>query len=405
MRRLLVIAPLALLGMSLPLPASAQEAPGSAFASVSLTSVASGVSYLFVKEVPAETTFPYAASELRLGAGSAVGTVAWPGAIGASLGTTLIVAGGAPQEAEVLNHPAAARAQSGSGPATVSNTTVPGAVMTAHATQTEASAVASLDGAGTSATTTGQSASDSAVTLTGPATATGSGSSAVRDVSIGGVVRIGSVVSTATATTDGARASARGATLVGDVTVAGIPVIVDGNGLSVAGNAVPAGPLLAQVQAALSQAQITLTLSQPATTTKGGMVEYSTGSLIVSTPFGTVSLGGVQMRLAATRALPLLPAIDTPVAVPGPVLAPGTSDVVGGTPAPGGVGAPSGVLPTVVRDLVQAALLPVSVVTGYHWWWWVLALMATAASATLLGGLPARTLPALKDGCRSERTW
>ena len=385
-------------------PVAPAPAAGSAFSSVSLTSVAAGASWVFssTTQIPAETDVPYAATSIRLGAGQATASVDWPGETGAALGSTLIVGFGAPEAVRVLNDPAYARAQSGKGPATVSNTSVPTGTMTAHATTTETSAAATVDGASTLATTTGASRSTSTARLVGTSAAVIEGASSIRDVTVAGVVHVGSVVSTARATTDGAHADAAGSTAVTGLTVAGQAVTIDEHGLGIAGTTVPAGPALDAVEAALARARITLTLSRPVRVVRAGRVEYATGALVVSTPLGVLSLGSVQLRANAT----LADALRLPTAPP----------VIGqppnGTVGPGPVGAlepttgappPTTSLPSVVQQVVRA-LLPVSLVTGYGWAWVVLGLLAATGAATVLSGLPGRWLPAFDDRCPLEKS-
>ncbi|MGB8649813.1 MAG: hypothetical protein WCD35_04040 [Mycobacteriales bacterium] len=407
MKRLLTVSATVLL---LPAaPAGAADRAGAAFGSVSLTAVSSGASFLFAgsAQVPAETTFPYASSAIRLGAGSALSTVAWPGAVGANLGSTLITGFGAPQQAEILNDPAVAKAQSGSGPSTVRNTTVPGSTMTAHATVTGADSEAALDGASTLATTAGRSAASSSVALTAAAAAVGDATSSIRDVTIAGLVKVRSVVSTAHATTDGRTARATGSTVVSGVAVAGIPVTVGEHGVEVAGSALPTAGLLDTVESALTQAQITLTVSRPTRVVRGGLVDYATGSLIVSTPAGVLSLGGVQMRLSATLSDPLTGAHPAAAGSVPTAAAPVGNGTDAPLPAaasldspPAGAGAP----PPVVQALL-GVLAPVSLVTGYSPLWLLLGLALLLAAASLLPGLAGRWLPAPDDSCPLERTW
>lgn len=389
-----------------PLPAHAAAEPGSGFASVSLTAVATGQSMLPdpSRGAPGQLDVPYAASEIRLGAGRATATVAWPGETGAALGDALIALG-APPQAQALNHPVLTRARTGSGEPDVRNDQLPGTTMEAHARLHDVSAATTTQLVDALATTAGRTAAATRVRLTGPAKAVGEAASSVRDVTIAGVVHVGAVTSRATGWSDGSRADAEGGTVVSDLSVAGTAVTIGPDGLTVAGSAVPAGPALAAVNEALSQAGVSLALGERTEVVRGGVVEYATGSLVVTTPLGVVSLGGVQLRLATTAAagelvdLPPLPPppLGDPPSAGAPLAAGGDLPATGGPPPPATSG---GVLPPVLRDVV-AALSPVSLTTGFAPGWVVLGLLATAVSGALLRGLPTTVLPAPAAPCQA----
>jgi hypothetical protein len=378
--------------------------PGAAFSSVSLTSVASGASWVFgnqAHDVPAEMDVPYAASQVLLGQGQATATVAWPGETGASLGSTLIVGFNAPEQARLLNDPAYARAQSGKGPATVTNNKVPSGTMVAHATTTEAKADSSVDGASALATTIGSAKATSTSAVTGRSAAQVSGASTVRDVSIAGVVHVDAVTSLGTASTDGQHAQASGGTTVSGLSVAGQAVTIDEHGITVAGHSLPAGAALDAVEQALAKAQITLTLSAPVKSAHDGTVEYASGSLIISTPLGVLSLGGVSLRASATP-------VDVPVIVnPPPVMTspPSAPPGVVTTPNIPGI-VPSGPTPLQEPTLaapVGDAMSPLSLVTGFGPIWVVVGLLLCVCAAAGVARLPGLWLPVRDDQCPLER--
>ena len=406
MRPGLVAAPLLVIPLSLLAVLPAAQAQEASFASLTMLSISRGETYDVSKASgnPIELSAPYAAATVQLGTGRGVSSIAWPGEIGAALGTTIIAAGG-PKEASVLNDPVLAIAQSGVRP-DATNTSVPGTTMTAHATDTVASADTTVEGITGTGATLGTAETRSSVASNGTK-ATAAGRSVARDVTVG-PVHVGQVVSTATATTDGLRATASGGTTVSELSVAGQQVRIDGDGVTVLGTTLPTGAALQAVEAALKQAQITLTVSQPTTIIKGGRVEYATGALIVGTPFGVFSFGGVTLQLAATLDTPLPPTAD----VPPPSVVNPVSAVV--TPPLSVV--PPGVVPDVavpqappqnpslppVLDQVVAGLGPVALATGYRPLWAAVGLLLTAFLATALSGLPARWLPALTDTCPLE---
>lgn len=405
MRPALVVAPLLVAPLSLlaVLPVAQAGEPG--FASLTMTSIARGESYDVSKASgnPVELVAPYSAATVQLGTGRGVSSVAWPGEIGAALGTTIIAAGG-PQQASVLNDPVLAVAQSGVRPE-ATNTSVPGATMAARATETAASAATTVEGITGTGATLGTAETTSAVTSDGRL-ATATGRSVARDITIG-PVHLAQVVSTARASSDGVSATASGSTTVSDVTVAGQQVRLDGDGLTVVGTTLPAGAALAAVQAALTQAQMSLTVSQPTKVVSGSRVEYATGSVVLATPFGVFSFGGVTLLLSATVADPVTPAVDVPAAgngpgapvagAPLPDVAPGLQPDVAVPPA--APRPPS--LPPVVDQVVQV-LGPVALATGYRPLVAIVGLLVAALLATALSGLPGRWLPPLSDTCPLE---
>jgi hypothetical protein len=398
---------LALVGV-LPLlavPPVAADEPGSGFVSLSASAVGSGQSFRFTasNQVPAEVWIPYAAADLKLGAGTATSSVAWPGEVGSTIGTAAIILG-APPQAEMLNDPFVARARTGSGARDVHNASLPGSTMDAHASPGDLHAETSTSLVESVASVAGSTTATARLRLTGPSTATAEATSSVRDVTVAGVVHVASVVSRATGTTDGLHADASGGTVVTGLTVAGQAVTLDDTGLHVAGTALPADQVRDAVESALAQAQVTLALGQPTRQVRGGQVEYATGSLLVVTPLGVLSLGGAQLRLAAGLDDPVPPVPPTGgapapgVAAPGgpstgPALA-GTGDQV--TPV-----TPGGPLPRLVRSVAQA-LRPLGLTTGYGWAWVPAGVLLALLSGAVLRRLPAAVLPAPPSPCPTE---
>jgi hypothetical protein len=405
----LAVLPLVVLGAAPPVQAGE---PGSGFASLELSAIASGVTYNPSKTFgqPVEVSSPFVSAIIHIGGGNGIASIAWPGQLGSSLGTTVIVAGGAPAQAEALNDPVLANAKSGTKPDD-SNTSVPGSTMTAHAVAHFVTAAASAAGVGTQASTTGASYATSSVKASGPTSAIGDAASSARDISIGGVVHIGGVMSSARGTTNGTTASATGRTEVTEVTVAGQAISIGTDGISIAGATLPTHAALAGVESALAQAMITMTVSQPTTNVSGGSVQYATGSLIISTPFGVTSYGGATLNLAATPALGFVSPPTTPPHTGPTEVSPPVSGTTGGSvPSQPLLGNP--VLPTVpapATDLPEPgqtivnALKPLGLTTGYRGAYVVLGLLLAVGFATAFAGLPYRWLPALNDSCPLEK--
>jgi hypothetical protein len=370
---LVAAAALCVLGSGLAaVTAHASEQPGSDFLGYTLTAQAAGLQV--VEDEPSATTHPEAESEVPQSqvslvsgpVGYALSSVAWPGALAANAGSLLLLAGAPvpPDVAGNLNDPVRAETRTG-GPASVENTDVPGAVMRADVVPGKVSATTVLDG-GTAGQTAGFGATTTSSTAAlATAKATTTADSTTRDVSLaGGALTLGSLVSHATASTDGRTATGSGSTLVGDLRIAGVPVTVDQHGVTVASNTTPADA--SAVQGALTQLGMTVLLSKPSVSRSGGAISYDAGSLIVDWfPPGwggriTVLLGGARVSASANPAdAPPVPPSGTtvpPVAGPG-----GTGSVPG---VPGGDVTPTTLppaqdtgSPAVPRPVTEAALL------------------------------------------------
>jgi hypothetical protein len=387
----------------LAVPPAAADEPGSDFASLSLWSTGAGQSFQFTADsaVPAEVWVPYAAAEIKLGAGMATSSVAWPGEVGASVGSAAVLLG-APPQAMILNDPFVARARSGTGARDVTNTMLPGSTMEAHAGADDVRAASSTSLVQQAASVAGATTATAQVRLTGPARATGEATSSVRDVTVAGVVHVAAVTSRATGSTDGLHAEATGSTVVSGLTVAGQAVTIDDTGLHVAGVGVPADQALDAVAAVLAQAQVTLALGPPTRHVQAGRVEYATGSLLISTPVGILSLGGAQLRLTATRAPSFLPAPAAAAPLPPPAPQPAVAaPPVTAVPPPSGPAPDAGPLPAVVRS-VLAALRPLGITTGYGPAWLPAGLLLALLAGAVLRRVPATVLPAPPPPCPTE---
>lgn len=351
-------------GVVTALDAAAAPRPGEAFLGYTLRAQAVGMQV--TEDQPTATTHPEAEGEVPLSqvslvsgpVGYALSSIAWPGPLAGNAGSLLVLAGApVPEEtAQQLNYPVRAETRTG-GPASVTNDSVPGAVMRAGATTGRVEAESVLDGAdagqtvGLGRTTTATSATLAATTATSQARTT------TQDVSLaGGALTFRSLTSEATATTDGTTAGGKGRTVVTDLAIGGVPVTVDNRGVTVDGSSTPVDPTArATVDQVLTALGMTVVLSEPSNAKQGGTISYDAGSLVVvwrpqgSASVISASFGGARVAAAAsladplvgggTLAPPLTPGAGVPAAggavgvVPtggGP--APVTGEVPGGTP-------------------------------------------------------------------------
>ena len=293
-----------------------------------------------------EGVVPESVSTLAKGPiGFALSSVVWPGTLAGNLGSTIILAGGSdvPPEATMLNSPVRAEARTGGDGEPVVYDDVPGARMTAQAVDDEVKADAEVaQSAALGAGTFGNSRSSTRTAVTGVAGAVAEASSSVSDISIAaGVVTIGSVRSTAKATTDGTTATVEGRTVTTGMKIGGIPVEITDEGITVQETSAPLNKTLSDtVNAAIEQAGMTIALSQPVETKERGNADYRAGSLVfVWQPQPdqqfTVVLGGAAVSVAAEPELTF--DLGDDLAVAPPVDAPALTGGVSGAPPTGEV--------------------------------------------------------------------
>ena len=276
------------------LHASAAGEPGSALGSFGLNAFATGVqlrvgepNFCFTSTAAkngCEGATPESTASLASGpSGHALAAITWPGDLAANLGSLLITASGGqiPSSASALDDPVRAEVQTGQSPDTVSFDQVPGSTMKASAKDTITTADARVQSQSTPVASVGPATTSATSSLVGASSALAKAASSVSDIDLAaGVVHIGSVTSNATATTDGTTAKVTGGTTVVGATVAGVPVTIDEKGVTVDGNGAALTTLTSTVNSALSQAGLTLRVSEPQGKPSGAGVSYTSGSLV-----------------------------------------------------------------------------------------------------------------------------
>jgi hypothetical protein len=109
------------------------------------------------------------------------------------------------------------------------------------------------------------------------------GTSTVHGIDIAGFIDIGTVASTATASSNGNQPTLSGSSAVSNVTIAGEPVSVSSSGVSVLGNNENVlGSVLPSVNQLLSTAGITITLNNPTDTVQGAQGDRQLDGLNVT---------------------------------------------------------------------------------------------------------------------------
>lgn len=425
-----------ILAGALPLvPATADGEPGSGLGSFALSAAAPVADVRFgypaqqctdqeVGTAGCEGVINESVSQLTNGpVGYALSSVVWPGTLAGNIGTLLVVASGGkvPSSATALNDPVRAESHTGGTNPVVNDYPGNGAPTLAHmvadAEATKVTAEATV-GSVTNVTvgSLGASTSKTSVALTGVKSATAQADSHVQDITIAGVVHLGSVTSTATAMTDGTTAKGTGHTTVTGATIAGVPVSIDDRGVTVQTQHVPVPSQATDtVNTALQNIGMRIAVSQPYFTKDGASIVYTAGSVVLywqppaapapvpSPPTLTVVLGGAQVSVKATNGFsfgcPTCPPLTggttggTTGAVAGPPpITPGSVATTGGTVPPPAIGGTPQIAP-------QLASNPLSLPHGLSPWLGVLAVLGSGLVMAGLRRLPDRVLVASATAC------
>ena len=402
--------------------AGADPSAGSGLGSFSLYTSAPGIEWTY--DSPTAPTHPEADSEVpetiaRLQPGPigyALGTVAWPGTLAANGGSTAGLVGlTLPQPlAANANEPVRAEARTGSGPPTVTNDSYPGIHMTATATDQEVSGYAVVNGTSGPApsSSSGQTSSSSQAQLVGATSVTATALSTVKDLDLAGVVKITSVVSQVTITSDGTTPKATGSTVVSGATIAGQPVSIDQSGVHVVTASAPLNAVASQiVNSAIASAGMKIEVSQPSQTMTGGALSYTAGSLVFFwSPPGsggqtfTATVGGASASVQAALGTPLsllsgvapsavgaTGAAGSGAAVPSASSGSGLSS---STPGGGSISSTGGGTAATVSGSVGGRLTGFQLPGGLWPGWLILFLLGSGIMAFGLRRLPDRVLEA-----------
>jgi hypothetical protein len=246
---------------------------------------------------------------------TALASVVWPGAAGGNAGT---LAGllGVPGNLSALNDPVRAQAPNGSSPedtvTTPSGTTMTASVQPTGPSDQHASAASSLAGGGLgSGGTVGSSRSSSMLdfdSTSGKFIA--EADSYASNLALDGVVKIGSVTSSATATsTNGSAPQMSGGTTFSDFTIAGQQAYLDSTGVHMGSPGHPVSSIEQQaVDAALHASGMQIYYTYPNTEPVGTTTFYYAGAVLFFwQPPGdtnhdtfTMSVGGAAVSMSAS---------------------------------------------------------------------------------------------------------
>jgi hypothetical protein len=170
------------------------------------------------------------------------------------------------------------------------------------------SAGAATSGLGGIQSESGTSSSSATATLaTATGTATDSGISL-----LGGLIKIGSVATTATATSDGTTGKVTGSTTVSNMTVSGQTATVDGSGLHIGAQGTPPNPLDSTLNTVLGQLGISFSVTAPTDTVNGPSAQRDVDGLHV-----VVNLTQLDAKAPLlTKYIPVQLLAQLPVPVP-----------------------------------------------------------------------------------------
>ncbi|MEX2393496.1 MAG: hypothetical protein WD826_03345 [Actinomycetota bacterium] len=253
--------------------------------------------------IPAKPTgeFNFGFSEAKLESGPSgygLASVAWPGQVTAALPGFIAGEINVNCQCEVPftlpNYPVRAETFHPQGPATASQSAGT-MVMRSSAKESYVEAVSYLNAF--DFPVIGSLGNQSTLASTGfdPDGVVSMAESAVTDVSILDAVTFDSVVTRATARSDGVKGRVAGTTTITGATVAGTPVIIDTNGVRVAEQGIGGAAAQQAINGVLSQLGMTIELSAPVDTVEG--------------PSATRALGGVLIRMRSSVIEPLIAAL------------------------------------------------------------------------------------------------
>jgi len=330
---------------------------------------------------------PYSTSALGSGAlGYALSSIAWPGATEANVDKVALLlfphsvdVPGGPSvpvpdaviqlfgtAAPAASYPIRAEARTGSGQPDDS-LDAQGATLKAHADPVLAQSTATMKSAEGQAGFTFGNAQTIATTALSSTAGTATAESKISDIDIGGVIKIQSVTSDASATTDGTTSSSTGLTVVQGMTIAGQKAYVDDQGVHIGEQDQPANATVNQfVNQSLSKGGFTFYVSQPQQESSAATSGYTAGSLFIrwqppsSSNTFLIALGGARVAVTAVPGsdfslptTPTVPSFHPPaVAASTPPARPGITSTAPTAAAPS---APKPTTPTSVATSPIAA--------------------------------------------------
>ena len=341
---------------------SARAADGPKFGSYTVSATAPG--FEMYEDEPSANAHPegggqapYSTSALGSGGlGYGLASVAWPGATEANADKVALllfphdvavpngpdvpipdaVTGLANQALPFTSYPIRAEARSGTDK---SDSTLDGqaATLKAHADALLANASAVMKGADGQAGFGFGNAETIASSVLNDTSGEASAESKITKIDIGGVIKIDSVTSTATASTNATDSKSDGTTVVQGMTIGGQDAYVDNDGVHIGKQGQPANAIASQIaNQALTNGGFKFFISQPQQEVQGPTASYTAGSLLIiwappgSSNVFVISLGGSRVSVTAQPGSDVASlGVSTPTTF--------ASSPVAATPARGGI--------------------------------------------------------------------
>jgi hypothetical protein len=279
---------------------------------------------------------PEASSSLSTGGvGDGLASLAWPGDIGGNAGNAvLILEPTAPSFVTILNDPVKAESRSTGSHHTI-NKTLPGTVMESSATHKLVTASSQTKLSLPLLGSLGAFSGSSSAKLVGPHTIRSVADSAFTNVNLAaGLIKISALTSRAVVVSNGKTSHGHAATTVTGVTIAGIPVTIDHDGIHLSKSILPTKTITALLAKTLKTLHLSFTFTPTTITRDGGEASYDSGALVLDYHPGTgttnvaITLGRAGVQVDATPSL--VSGAFTPPTIAG--TSPGTT----GTTAGGG---------------------------------------------------------------------
>ncbi|HVS69527.1 MAG TPA: hypothetical protein VHE56_13320 [Mycobacteriales bacterium] len=275
------------------------------------------------------------------GVGAGLASIAWPGDIGGNGGDALLILEPSVPTpiAKLLNDPIKAESHS-TGTRHAINKSLPGTVMQSSASHSLVTASSQTQAAVPALGSLGAFSGSSSAKLIGPHSIRAVSQSATTDLSLAnGAIRIGSLVSRAVVVSNGKATHGHASTTVADVTIAGIPVTIDHDGIHLAKSVIPTAAVTKLLSTTLAALHLHTTFTKTLVTRDQGFASYDAGALVLTyhpnASTYSITLGRASAQVNASPSL--LTDFGTP-----PASSTGTPSTASGGSAGGSDGLPSG---------------------------------------------------------------
>jgi hypothetical protein len=321
----------------IPSAGSAQDA-GTAL--VGYDATASGTAFtafprlpaLLPVEVPVEATVALATATLSSGGqGFARASTFYPGSLTAGLRPLLETGTGT--RLPIPDYPIVVEGREFE---EAKRSEIPGLTMSVDADPARSVAVADAGAAAIPAIVAIRSLHTESRTILESDAITATSTTSVSGIDLAGLVRIGSLVSTASVRSDGTDATCSGSVRVSDASIMGTAITIDDDGIHLPGQSSPPLGIGGLVAQALKASGVQVRLLGGTDGCSGSLGNRTSAGLLVEIPtpaFGPVSAGGLQVVLASTSASaggstvpPLDDAAGTPIDVGGGAFDTGGTD-------------------------------------------------------------------------------